>query len=150
MKKRIHGGWFIAELILVVAVVVASAQTTTPSWSGVETQQLLASCQTHNADSVVCVATDGVAFSYQGAAFVNVTPKPAPAPTFTASATGLPAGSTPTVSVTGSTFTFGIPAGAKGTDGLPGPVQSFGTNKCSNWSGGNSGVTESGCVQSTP
>src|SRR6185437_8666001 len=48
------------------------AQTTTPPWSGTETQQLLASCTVHNTDSVICVATDGVAFSYQGAPFVKV------------------------------------------------------------------------------
>lgn len=44
--------------------------------------------------------------------------------TFTATATGLAAGSNPTVSVNGTTFTFGIPAGAQGVQGpqgQPGP-----------------------------
>lgn len=41
--------------------------------------------------------------------------------TFTATATGLAAGSNPTVSVDGTTFTFGIPAGAQGPQGEPGP-----------------------------
>lgn len=43
---------------------------------------------------------------------------------FTATATGLAAGSNPTVSVDGTAFTFGIPAGAQGTQGPqgePGP-----------------------------
>ena len=52
------------------------AQTATPPWTGLETQQLLASCTTHGSDNVVCVATDGVAFSYQGAAFVKVSSPP--------------------------------------------------------------------------
>ena len=41
--------------------------------------------------------------------------------TFTATATGLAAGSAPTVSVDGTTFTFGIPAGAQGIQGPQGP-----------------------------
>jgi hypothetical protein len=62
----------IYAVALLFAGIALGAQTTiTPSWSGVETQQLLANCQLHNSDSVVCVATDGVAFSYQGAAFVK-------------------------------------------------------------------------------
>lgn len=41
--------------------------------------------------------------------------------TFTATATGLAAGSNPTVSVDGTAFTFGIPAGAQGIQGPQGP-----------------------------
>ena len=41
--------------------------------------------------------------------------------TFTATATGLAAGSAPTVSIDGTTFTFGIPAGAQGIQGPQGP-----------------------------
>lgn len=137
-------------VVLFGAAFLMGQTTASPSWSGVETQQLLANCQLHNSDSVVCVATDGVAFSYQGAAFVKVTPKPAPAPTFTASATALPAGSTPTVTISGSSFTFGIPAGAKGTDGLPGPAQSFNSLACGTSNVSNSGLTASSCKQTTP
>jgi hypothetical protein len=91
-------------LILAIAsVALLTAQTTiTPSWSGVETQQLLANCQLHNSDSVVCVATDGVAFSYQGAAFVKV------ASQGTTGATG-PAG----------------PQGPAGATGATGPQPAF-------------------------
>jgi hypothetical protein len=133
MTKRIHGGWFIAELVLVLAVVVASAQTTTPSWSGVETQQLLASCQLHNSDSVVCVATDGVAFSFQGAAFVKVASQ---------GATG-PAGPQGPAGATGA-------AGPQGIQGIPGPVQSFNSLACGTSNQSNTGLTASSCKQTTP
>lgn len=46
--------------------------------------------------------------------------------TFTATATGLAAGSTPTVSVDGTTFTFGIPAGAQGVQGPRGEPGAIG------------------------
>jgi hypothetical protein len=130
VTKRIHGGWFIAELVLVVAVVVASAQTTTSSWSGVETQQLLASCQLHNSDSVVCVATDGVAFSFQGAAFVKVASPGTVGPMGPAG----PAGAT----------------GPQGPQGIPGPVQSFNSLACGTSNQSNTGLTASSCKQSTP
>ena len=58
-------------VVLFIAVALL-AQTSSTPWSGNETQQLLANCVTHNTDDVVCVATDGVAFSYHGAAFVKV------------------------------------------------------------------------------
>src|SRR6266851_62134 len=58
-------------LAILFATVLLMAQVG-QSWNGTETQQLLAACVTHNADSVVCVATDGISFSYQGAAFVKV------------------------------------------------------------------------------
>jgi len=65
--KKFFGGLAVAAI-----AVLLMAQTTTQPWSGTETQQLLASCTVHNTDSVICVATDGVAFSYQGAPFVKV------------------------------------------------------------------------------
>lgn len=126
---------FYAVVILCAAFLVAQT-TTAPSWSGVETQQLLANCQMHNADSVVCVATDGVAFSYQGAAFVKV------ASQGTTGATG-PAGPVGPQGPAGAT-------GATGPQGPPGPMQSFGTNSCKQVNGSSSGWVESGCTQTTP
>jgi hypothetical protein len=139
-------------LFVFTAAIYAMSQTTAPSWGGTEFQQLLASCQPHNSDSVLCVATDGAAFSFQGAPFVNLT-KPATAPTFTATATSLPAGSTPTVAITGSAFTFGIPAGATGAtgpQGIPGPVQSFNSLACGSSNQSNTGLTASSCKETTP
>jgi hypothetical protein len=122
------------RLLLAIAItsmiVYAAAQTATPSWSGVETQQLLANCQLHNADSVVCVATDGVAFSYQGAVFVKVASQGMPGP---AGPQG-PAGAT----------------GPQGIQGIPGPVQSFNSLACGTSNLNNSGLTASSCKQTTP
>ena len=60
--------------VILIVLVVALAKAQAPTWNGLETQKLLASCILHHTDSVVCVATDGMAFSYQGAKFVKLTP----------------------------------------------------------------------------
>lgn len=123
-------------IIVIFSLTLLMAQTTiTPSWSGVETQQLLANCQLHNSDSVVCVATDGVAFSYQGAAFVKQNLQG-------------PAGPQGPVGATGAT-------GATGPQGPPGPVQGFGSAKCPTFSFAGSPTTSSiqlgpGCTETTP
>jgi len=82
--------------ILLFAGALLGAQTTTSTWSGMETQQVLANCVLHASDSVVCVATDGVSFSYQGAAFVKVASQGAQGPQG--------------------------PAGPQGPQGIPGPT----------------------------
>jgi hypothetical protein len=121
-------------IAVTTAIVYAAAQTTvTPSWSGVETQQLLANCQLHNSDSVVCVATDGVAFSFQGAAFVKVA---------TQGATG-PMGPQGPAGATGS-------AGPQGPQGIPGPVQSFNSLACGSSNQSNTGLSASSCKETTP
>jgi hypothetical protein len=117
-------------LAITTVIVYAAAQTTVQPWSGIETQQLLASCQLHNSDSVVCVATDGVAFSFQGAAFVKVASQGSPGP---AGPQG-PAGAT----------------GAIGPQGPPGPVQSFNSLACGTSNQSNTGLTASSCKQTTP
>jgi hypothetical protein len=117
-------------IIVIFSLTLLMGQTTTPSWSGVETQQLLANCQLHNSDSVVCVATDGVAFSFQGAAFVKVASQGSPGP---AGPQG-PAGAT----------------GPQGPQGIPGPVQSFNSLACGTSNLSNSGLTASSCKQTTP
>jgi hypothetical protein len=119
--KHVYG------IVLILAVTVLMAQTASPTWSGMETQQLLSSCTTHNADSVVCVATDGVSFSYQGAAFVKVASQGAQGPAG-------PQG----------------PAGATGPQGIPGPVQGFNSLACGTSNLNNSGLTASSCKQTTP
>jgi hypothetical protein len=112
------------------------ADQVTPSWSGVETQQLLANCQLHNSDSVVCVATDGVAFSYQGAAFVKQNLQG-------------PAGPQGPVGATGATGATGA-VGATGPQGPPGPVQSFNSLACGTSNQSNTGLTASSCKETTP
>ena len=89
------------------------------SWSGVEVQQLLANCQTHNSDSVVCVASDGVAFSYQGAAFVKID---GPGPVGPQGPAG-PAGPPGPSGIDGSAGAPGPqgPVGPEGATGLTGP-----------------------------
>jgi len=57
---------------IVTVAVLLMAQTSSQPWQGTEMQQFLSGCLTHNNDSVVCVATDGVSFSYQGSPFVKV------------------------------------------------------------------------------
>jgi hypothetical protein len=129
-------------LVLALAsVALLTAQTTTPpqSWSGVETQQLLANCQLHASDSVVCVATDGVKFSYQGAPFVKVASQGTPGPAGPQGPAGVPGVAGP----------IG-PAGPMGLQGLPGPVQSFNTNSCKQVNGTSAGWVETGCAQTTP
>lgn len=58
-----------------VLVMTISAQVPAPpaasSWNGIEMVQTVSTCQLHGTDSVWCVGTDGVRYSYQGAAFVN-------------------------------------------------------------------------------
>lgn len=97
----------------------AFAQTPANSWNGIEEVQTISMCALHGADSVLCIGTDGMKYSYQGAAFVTIGGQSVP-PTFTATATSLPAGSQATVTLTGDSFTFGIPAGAQGPQGNPG------------------------------
>lgn len=67
-------------IVIILAVTLLMGQTAPQSWSGVETVQLLASCVTHHSDSVLCAANDGVAFSFQGGAFVKLTLPPIPGP----------------------------------------------------------------------
>jgi hypothetical protein len=130
-------------LVLALAsVALLTAQTTTQSWSGVETQQLLANCQLHASDSVVCVATDGVKFSYQGAAFTKLNLQGPAGPQGPAGVPGA-AGAVGPIGPAG-------PAGPMGLQGLPGPVQSFNTNSCKQVNGTSAGWVETGCAQTTP
>jgi hypothetical protein len=120
-------------IAITTVIVYAAAQTTVQPWSGIETQQLLSACQLHNSDSVVCVATDGVAFSYQGAAFVKQNLQGPAGPQGPAGAAG----------ATGA-------VGATGPQGPPGPVQSFNSLACGTSNLNNSGLTASSCKETTP
>src|SRR5690242_8767500 len=60
-------------VLLLSCAAFGQTAVTSSSWNGIETQQFLASCSLHNNDSVACVATDGISFSYQGAPFVKLT-----------------------------------------------------------------------------
>jgi hypothetical protein len=106
---------YIYAIALLMAATSAQAQA---SWTGDEAQQSLADCVTHNTDSIVCFALDGVAVSIQGAAFVNVTPpqgpQGVPGPAGPQGATG-PAGADGTPGPQG-------PAGATGATGATGPT----------------------------
>jgi len=95
------------KLLILLALLSCSAfaQTTTPtaSWNGIETQQLLANCVLHNTDSVVCVATDGISFSYQGAPFVKLTAPTAPTVNPVLAVNGKKPDSTGNVTISAST-----------------------------------------------
>lgn len=114
-------------VVLFGAAFLMGQTTASPSWSGVETQQLLANCQLHNSDSVVCVATDGVAFSFQGAAFVKVASQGTPGPVGPIGATGA--------------------TGTQGPQGVAGPVQSFSSLSCGTSNLSNSGLTAQKCAE---
>jgi hypothetical protein len=120
----------IAIAILLVAIVL-SAQST--SWNGHEFVQTVSQCALHNQDSVECIATDGIRYSYQGAAFVN------------------PVGAG-TVGPPGPQGPQGVagPAGATGATGPQGPAGASGATwtkaTCGTWSGGSTNLTMSSCV----
>lgn len=117
--------------VLFIAVTILSAQTTLPpSWTGVETVQLSTQCALHNQDSVICVATDGVNFSYQGAPFVKLN-------------LAGPAGPAGPIGPTGAT-------GPIGPQGPPGTGQSFNSLTCGTSNLSNAGLTATSCKETTP
>lgn len=117
-------------LIVIALLVVFGFAQTTPtasnSWNGIEEVQTVSQCVLHGSDSVLCIGTDGIEYSYQGAKFVTV-------------------GS-------GAQGPQGIPgpqgpAGATGPQGPAGPVQSFAEQQCTASNLSNSGFTASGCTE---
>jgi hypothetical protein len=107
----------IAAGIIAIAIVIAAfssghaqAATAIPPFPLIEEVQTVSQCFLHGGDSVICIATDGIEFSYLGAAFVKpVTGGTGPAgpqgPVGPAGATGPqgPAGSGGVSSVNGKT-----------------------------------------------
>jgi hypothetical protein len=144
MRKILGIGLLILGLMLAAAVIGGLLGYIAPlnaqaasSWNGVEEVQTVSACVLHGSDSVLCVATDGVKYSYQGAAFVTIGgiqgPPGPPGPIGQTGAQG-PAGAVG-------------PVGATGLTGPPGPVQSFGILKCPTSNVSNTGISASGCTE---
>lgn len=111
-------------IIIGLLVVFGFAQTTptvSSSWNGIEEVQTVSQCALHGSDSVLCIGTDGIEYSYQGTKFV-------------------------TVGGVGATGPQG-PTGATGPQGPAGPVQSFAAQQCTTSNLSNSGFTASGCTE---
>lgn len=126
----------VAAWLVLFAALLLDAQAGTAPWNGLEEVQTVSLCALHGTDSVLCVASDGVKFSYQGAPFVTVGGVGATGPQGPAGPAGI-AGSAGPIGATGP----------QGPAGPAGPVQSFGSLKCPTSNVSNTGLTASGCLE---
>lgn len=140
----------VSGLVLWLAAVFVAAHGQSLSVGGDMATKIAASlsdCPTVTSGYRLCpvVTASGQAYlamsvaGYNGGAPFQIV---APPQTFTATATNLPAGSSPTVSVAGNAFAFGIPAGQAGAPGTS-PTVSVGTVATLS-SGSSATVTNSG------
>lgn len=120
----------VAAWLVLFAALLLDAQAGTAPWNGLEEVQTVSLCALHGTDSVLCVASDGVKFSYQGAPFVTVGGVGATGPQGPAGAAG----------ATG-------PQGPAGPAGPAGQVQSFSRFTCPTSNVSNTGLTASGCLE---